>query len=122
MRKILQPVGVNGKLNTIASVIGGAGTLVMFVMFLLTKEPDMFIGTLGFGVFSAMMLLFLGISSVYLIRKTNSADIDKFNPVTLLEYRYPEFSIIEDDPKEISKRIPGKPGTPMETDEEYEPV
>lgn len=118
----MQPVGVNGKLNTITSVIGGAGTLVLFVMFLLTKEPDMFIGALGFGVFSAMILLFLGISSVYLIRKMNSADIDRFNPVTLLEYRYPEFSVIEDDPKEISKRIPGESKNQVEVDEEYEPI
>lgn len=118
----MQPVGVNGKLNTIASVIGGAGTLVMFMMFLLTKEPEMFIGALGFGVFSAIMLLFLGISSVYLIRKTNSADINKFSPVTLLEYRYPEFSVIEDDPKEISRRIPGESKNQVEVDEEYEPI
>lgn len=118
----MQPVGVNGKLNTIASVIGGAGTLVTMMMFLLTKETDMLIGAIVFGFFSALMLLFLGISSVYLIRKTNSADIDRFNPITLLEYRYPEFSVIEDDPKEISRRVPGKPGNPEEADEEYEPI
>lgn len=87
MRRVSAPIGMNVKLNCTLSVIVGAGTLMMLILFIITETIEVLAWTILLGVFSGLMLLFMGINSLYLVRKINRAEIEEFSPATVLECR-----------------------------------
>lgn len=123
MRKTVQPIGLNVKTNSMLMLIIGAAAILFTAIALTMKDETVLKAAFVLGIVSGVMCLLAGTSSILIIRKSNRADLKDFRPVTVLEARGPDFSVIEDDSHLIAAAIKArKQPEGEEMDEEYEPV